>query len=165
MKGETLKMAFNKVRFGIASLCFLYAIFFCGFAFGLSTVENMLSAEAKILSPDLSFSGGGQTIDYAYLLMTFATISACFFVFLVLTQTSRKLFTEVLSLIAVLCAAYFFAVPPKPGYIPGTRMGYSIRYLYSTSWSDLILFCLVVILIVFQGIAIWRSSKSQVWKK
>lgn len=157
-----LPETFYKVRFAIASLCFIYAIFFCGFAYGLSITEKMRAVEAKILTPNISFSGGGEIIDYGYLLMTFLTISACFLVFLVLTQTSNKLFTDVLSLITVLCAAYFLAIPPKPGYLPGQTLRGSSKYLYATGWSDLVFFCFILILIVLQGIAIWQASKSHV---
>ena len=152
-----LPETFYNVRFVIASLCFIYAIFFCGFAYGLSITENMFAAET-IIRPRISFSGLNR--DYSGLLMSFSAISACLLVFLVLTQTSRKLLTEVLSLIAILCGMYLFhsPLPFKPGYIPGQTLLDSSKYLYATVWSDFVFFCLILILIVLQGIAIYQAS-------
>jgi hypothetical protein len=154
---------FYKVRFGIVSICFLYAIFFCGFAYGLSITENMFAAET-VIKPRISFSGGLR--DYSDLLITFSMISVCFLVFLVLTRLSRKLLTEVLSLIAILCVIYLLQspLPLKPGYIPGQTLSDSSKYLQATVWSDLVFGCFILILIVLQGVAIWKALNRKSWK-
>ena len=150
----------HKVRLAIACLCLIYAIFICGFAYGLSITENMLAVEAKIARPGISFSGPGEITDYSDLLFVFSTISAGFLVYILLTRSSRKLLTEVLSLMVILAAVYFLVFPAKPGYLPGGILGDSSQYLQLIAWCDLVFFCLALILIVLQIIAIWHASKS-----
>ncbi|HRJ90470.1 MAG TPA: hypothetical protein PLN05_16800 [Pyrinomonadaceae bacterium] len=159
-----LPKTFYKARYIIASLCFIYAIFVCGFAYGLSITEEMFAAET-VIRPRISFSGG-VTRDYSDLLLSFLAISVCFLVFLLLTQTSRKLLAEVLSLIAAFFTIYFLQAPLPlwPGYIPGQTLSDSKKYLQATVWSDFAFVCFILILIVLQGIAIWQASKSQVGK-
>jgi len=149
---------FNKVRFSLASLCFIYSIFMCGFAVGLSITEKMLAVEAKILRPDISFSGGPST-GYSGLSIKFLMISAGFLVFILLTGSSRIRLTEVTSLMIVLGAVYLL-LTPAPGYLPGQTLMDSSNYLQLIGWCDLVLFCLTLVLIVLQAVAIWQGSKS-----
>lgn len=159
MRTTSIITRLSQVKLTLAIFCFIYAVFICGFSYGLSITEQMLMYEAVVLRPNISFSGGTK-LDYSDLLARFYLIAGSFLFFILITRTNKKLLFDILALLLILVAIYQLGFSAKPGYLPGQTLSEDANYLQLIIWSDLIFFCFGMVVIILQIVTIWQVRRS-----
>jgi len=155
-------MHLNRVKSIIAAACLIYAVFFLGYSFGLSQVEQMLNYQAELSSTKIKFSGGFNVRNYIDMSMKFCFISVCYFLFLLISRINKRILFEIGALILILLAIYqkvIFIFYTAPGYLPGQHTPYPMFLINTLLYLDFLFLGAGIILSILQFAAIWQSYK------
>lgn len=161
MRIMSFKSNLSRIISILGIFCLIYAVFFCGYSFGLGQAEQMLRYQAKVSYPEINFSGG-FSYGYMDMFMRFCFISVCFFLFILITRTKKRILLEIFALILVLLAIYQIVIVifyTGPGYLPGQNTNYPAKLLQTLLYLDFLFLGVGIILAILQVVTIWQTYK------